>query len=194
MSAPTDLDHVLARHHVGVSSEEFVRHLDQALSTASSPDAEPLSLAEVGYLRAHGGKAARDVLDDDPQEIRHQRALSILSQSEQVLAASMSIAETADLLGVGRSRVSQLLSGRRLWAFALGERKRIPRWQFEHGTLLPNLSEVIAAIPAGLSPQSIAGLMTTEQPELGGQTPVEFLATGGDPHAVAELVAGLGQW
>lgn len=36
--------------------------------------------------------------------------------------------------------------------------------------------------------------MTTERRECDGATPAEFLADGGDPHAVAALVSGLARW
>jgi len=194
MSATADLDKILAQHDVGVSAEEFLWELDVALSTVSGQDSEPLSGTEAAFLRVHGGERAADVVDDDPQVVRRQRASSVAHESADTFASTMSIAETATLLGVDRSRVSQLLSHRRLWAFPMGRNKRVPRWQFLRGTLLPNLGQVVEAIPPGLAPQAIDGLMTTRQSEFDGASPVEFLADGGDPRAVAGLVSGLGRW
>lgn len=194
MGASADLDAVFARHDVGISAEDFLRELDLALFEVPGQGSEPLSQAESDFLGAHGGGHAAEVVDGDPQRIRRQRASSVAHEATDVLASTMSIAETADVLGVDRTRVSQLLSHQRLWAFPMGRNKRVPRWQFLRGAVLPNLDRVVGAIPPGLAPQSIDGLMTTGQPEFGGRTPAEFLASGGDPQAVAELVSGLGQW
>ncbi|MGO3796809.1 MAG: hypothetical protein ACTJGR_06800 [Pauljensenia sp.] len=135
-----------------------------------------------------------DVIDDDPQEVRRRRASSVAHEVAEVLASTMSIAGTVTLLGVDRSRVSQLLSHRRLWAFPMGRNRRVPRWHFLHGTLLPDLGQVVEAIPPGPAPPSIAGVMSTGQPDFDGASPVEFLADGGDPRAVAGLVSALGRW
>jgi hypothetical protein len=111
------------------------------------------------------------------------------------LVSSVSIPEAALLLGVDRSRVSQRITQGSLWAFAAGRSKRLPRWQFTaEGRLLPGLAALVAAIPRGLAPQTVAAFMTEPQPELADRTPSEHLVAGGDPSDVAELLAGLGLW
>jgi len=194
MSATTDLERVLARHNVGISGDELVAELDDALSVASSPASEPLSETEATFVRAYGGPQAVGVLDEDPGQIARQLSQAVARQTVRAIVSTLSIVEAAALLGVDRSRISQLVSRHRLWAFRLGRSKRIPRWQFTGAAVLPGLDQVVAAIPSGLAPQSVAGFMTTPQPELDEVAPVTFLVGGGDPKAVAKLLAGLGRW
>ena len=195
MSVEVSLDEVLARHNVGISSTEFLAELDADLSRVADPGAAPLSTAESAFLRAHGGPAAGEVLDTDPAVLVQDARRAEVSRMAAVLADSVGIAEAAMLLGVDRSRISQRLSAGSLWSFRLGRGRRLPRWQFTaDGRSLPGLDTVVAAIPAELAPESLAGFMNTAQPELEGRTPAAHLAGGGDPHPVAELVTGLGLW
>lgn len=195
VSVEVSLDEVLARHNVGISSAEFLAELDADLSRVADPGAAPLSTAESAFLRAHGGPAAGEVLDADPAVLVQDARRAEVARMAAVLADSVGIAEAAMLLGVDRSRISQRLSAGSLWSFRLGRGRRLPRWQFTaDGRSLPGLDVVVAAIPAELSPESVAGFMNTAQPELEGRTPVAHLAGGGDPRPVAELVTGLGLW
>lgn len=195
MSVEVSLDEVLARHNVGISSAEFLAELDADLSRVADPGAAPLSTAESAFLRAHGGPAAGEVLDTDPAVLGQDARRAEVARMTGLLADSVGIAEAALLLGVDRSRISQRLSAGSLWSFRLGRSRRLPRWQFTaDGRSLPGLDTVVAAIPAELSPESLAGFMNTAQPELEGRTPAAHLARGGDPHPVAELVTGLGLW
>lgn len=195
MSVEVSLDEVLARHNVGISSTEFLAELDADLSRVADPAAAPLSTAESAFLRAHGGPAAGEVLDTDPAVLAQDARRAEVARMAAVLADSVGIAEAAMLLGVDRSRISQRLSAGSLWSFRLGRGRRLPRWQFTADRRsLPGLDVIVAAIPAELSPESVAGFMNTAQPELDGRTPAAHLASGGDPGPVAELVAGLGLW
>jgi hypothetical protein len=195
MSVEVSLDEVLARHNVGISSAEFLAELDADLTRVADPGAAPLSTAEFAFLRAHAGPAAGEVMDADPAALVQDARRAEVARMTGLLADSVGIVEAALLLGVDRSRVSQRLSAGSLWSFRLGRGRRLPRWQFtEDGRSLPGLDVVVAAIPAELSPESVAGFMDTPQPELEGHTPSAHLAGGGDPTPVADLVAGLGLW
>lgn len=152
MSVMNGLNEVLARHDVGISAEEFLRDLDSALAEVSGPDTEPLSEVEASFLAEHGGTRTAEVIEGDARAARQQRAAAVARESTGALTSTMSITEAAALMGVDRSRISQMLSHRRLWAFSMGRNRRIPRWQFAGGSLLPNLSHVIEAIPSGLAP------------------------------------------
>lgn len=195
VSVEVSLDEVLARHNVGISGAEFLAELDADLSRVTDPAAAPLSAAEVAFLGEHAGSAAGAVLDADPAVLVRDARRAEVSRMAGLVAGSVGIAEAALLLGVDRSRVSQRLSAGSLWSFRLGRSRRLPRWQFTaDGRSLPGLEVVVAAIPAGLSPESVAGFMDTAQPELEGRTPAAHLAGGGDPGPVGVLVAGLGLW
>lgn len=195
VSVEVSLDEVLARHNVGISGAEFLAELDADLSRVTDPAAAPLSAAEVAFLGEHAGSVAGEVLDADPAVLVRDARRAEVSRMAGLVAGSVGIAEAALLLGVDRSRVSQRLSAGSLWSFRLGRSRRLPRWQFTaEGRSLPGLEVVVAAIPAGLSPESVAGFMDTAQPELAGRTPAAHLAGGGDPGPVGVLVAGLGLW
>lgn len=189
------LDQVLARHRVGIDAADFVAELDAELSRITSPAAAPLSEAERSFLLDHAGQHAAEVLRRDPDELAAEAARSAAAQLSGLLAQSLSIAEAALLLGVSRSRVSQRLSRGELWSFSLGHSRRLPRWQITpDGRPLPGLAEVIASIPRGLAPQTVAAFMDAPQDELGGVAPSVHLAGGGDVMPVADLLAALGQW
>ncbi len=195
IGAKSDLDEVLSRHGIGLSGAEFVAELDAGLSGVASPTTAPLSVGEVEFLRRHAGERAVEVLDQDSSEMMTQLGRSVGEGLAGSLVSSVSIPEAALLLGVDRSRVSQRITQGSLWAFAAGRSKRLPRWQFtSEGQLLPGLPVVIAAIPRGLAPQTVAAFMAEPQPELADRAPSEHLVTGGDPSDVAELLAGLGLW
>jgi hypothetical protein len=195
MSVEVSLDEVLARHNVGISGAEFLAELDADLARVTDPAAAPLSTAESAFLRMHAGPAADEVLNADPAVLVQEARRAEVARMAGLLADSVGITEAALLLGVDRSRISQRLSAGSLWSFRLGRSRRLPRWQFTaDGRSLPGLDVIVAAIPAELSPESVAGFMNTAQPELDGRTPVAHLSGGGDPGPVAELVAGLGLW
>lgn len=195
VSVEVSLDEVLARHKVGISGAAFLAELDADLSRITDPASAPLSAAEASFLREHAGAVAGEVLDTDPDVLVRDARRAEVARMAELVAGSLGIAEAALLLRVDRSRVSQRLSASSLWSFRLGRSRRLPRWQFTvAGRSLPGLDLVVGAIPAELSPESVAGFMNTPQPELEGRTPVAHLAGGGDPGPVADLVAGLGLW
>lgn len=72
-------------------------------------------------------------------------------------------------------------------------RLRLPRWQFTPGGPLRGWAK-IARRATELPVTILTALMNTGQAELAGRTPLEWLAGGGDPTPVAELVAGLTEW
>lgn len=98
-------------------------------------------------------------------------------------------------MGVDRSRISHRLRQGTLWSFTLGRHRRIPRWQLmPDGDLFPVLAAVVGAIPAGLDPRTVNGFLHTPRPEFDDQPPVAYLASGGDPAPVADLLTDLGRW
>jgi hypothetical protein len=102
----------------------------------------------------------------------------------------------AELLGVDRSRISQRMSDRSLYAFVgPAEERCFPRWQFVGSKTLPGLKRVLAALDSELHPLSVDRWFTTPNVDLevGGEpvNPITWLATGGSPKVVAELARDL---
>lgn len=80
-------------------------------------------------------------------------------------ASSLTIDETASRLGIDRTRVHHRLRHGELDAFPLGRQRRLPAWQLtDDGHALPGLAPVLAALPKGLHPASVAGFFTTPDP------------------------------
>jgi hypothetical protein len=98
----------------------------------------------------------------------------------------------AERLGVDRSRVSQRLAERSLYAFELGEERCFPAWQLS-GMPQHSLRTVLGALDPGLHPLVVDHWFNTPNVDLPGPddepvTPVEWLATGGSPETLVELV------
>ena len=186
---------VLKKYGIALTEGDVAEDLDNALRTLPGSGAAPLTRAEVDYLAEHAGPAATaEVAIWDPARERERRAESAARAVDEVVATSLGLAEAARLIGVDRSRISHRLSSGSLYAVNVGSRRRIPDWQFHNRAELPGLAQVVAAIPSQVHPLDVAALMTTAQDELADRTPVEHLASGGDPTPVAELVTDLGRW
>jgi hypothetical protein len=185
------LDDLLERYQLDVSADEVLADFSAALSAV--PRGAALPDAEVTFLAEHGGPdAAAAVAEWEPERERQERAKLALRGVETLLAESLSVKQAAEAIGVDRSVMQRHVSSGRVYSFQLaGRRHRIPRWQIAAGRLLPGCDKVASSIPDALSPLTVAAFMHAVQPELAGQTPVAFLAEGGKPEAVADLVAGL---
>lgn len=194
-SAVPALDALLARHHVDLTGEEILDELDSAFAAIPAAGAAPLSMTEVQFLRAHAGPGAAAVIDawsgDDERQARARTAVRELADA---LSGSVSIKEAAAILGIDRSRVSRRVTGKALWAFDLHGNRRIPRWQFLGGELLPGLDVIVPAIPRGATPAVVDVFMHTPQPDFDDRTPIEHLAAGGNPALVAGFVEDLARW
>jgi hypothetical protein len=195
MSVGAELDQVLDRHRIGLTSHAIVAELDAALAAVGDTELAPLSAAETEFLRKHGGPRAAEVVDSHGLgQDRDDAAREAGARVADLAGSTLSVAEAALRLGVDRSRISHRLAEGSLWAFFIGRSPRLPRWQFLDGAVLPGLDAVVSAIPVGLAPPALARFMTTPQAELDGATPRAYLAEGGDPAPVAQLVADLGLW
>jgi hypothetical protein len=108
---------------------------------------------------------------------------------------SLTVAETAQRLGVDPSRVRQLLAARKLYGLQIKGAWRIPAFQFEGERLLPGLDEVVPALPKDLHPVGIFHWFTEPNPDLSSEehrmSPRDWLLAGYPPRAVAELATDL---
>ncbi len=65
---------------------------------------------------------------------------------------------------------------------------RIPVLQFDHGAEVPNLSEVLRALPRGVDAVQVLAWWVTPNDDLaGGVSPREFLLQRGDVRAVLKF-------
>jgi hypothetical protein len=104
-------------------------------------------------------------------------------------------AAMAKALGVDRSRVSQRLADRSLYAFAAADERCFPRWQVVNGKTLPGLREVLRSIDGEHHPLTVQHWFTTPNVDLEIDdqpvSPVAWLATGGAPQLAAQLAHDL---
>jgi hypothetical protein len=194
VSTVSALDNLLAKHHVDLSSAEVLDELDSVFGAIPMASAAPLSMSEVQFLRAHTGSVARVVDAWSGGDERQARARAAVRELAEALSRSVSIKEAAAILGIDRSRVSRRITGKALWAFDLHGSRRIPRWQFLGGKLLPGLEVLVPAIPRGVTPGVVNVFMHTHAPDFDDRTPIEFLCAGGDPAFIAGFIEDLARW
>lgn len=194
MSAAYELNALLARHHIDLTSDDVLGELDAAFAAIPGAGAATLSTTEVAFLAEHGGPSTSAVIAEwSADGERQARARVALHALTNAVAGSISAKEAAETLGVDRSRISRRI-GKTLWAFDIHGQRRLPRWQFLNAALLPGLDVIVPAIPRGITPAILDAFMRTPQADFDHQTPIEYLAGGGDPRPVAGFIADLNRW
>ncbi|MDQ6895991.1 MAG: excisionase family DNA-binding protein [Actinomycetota bacterium] len=182
------LSELLAQYDI--TEDDLSTSLEHRLSIQPLPTSAELTAGEEAFWNRHAGMALSDP-EASPLARATDETVSVLGAASR----SLTIEQAADLLGVHRSRVSHRLRDGRLYAFQLGTQRRLPRWQLTtDDTPLPGLDAVLAALPADLHPAAVEGFFTTPDPDLDGETPARWLASGGDPHRVVDEAAGIDQW
>lgn len=183
------LTELLAQYDVdeGELTEEF----GAILRSRPAAGAADLTVAEKTFWDKHAGVT----LPESPgPSVAHDEVGAMADQ----IATSLTIGQAASLLGVDRTRVSHRIRQGELYTFRLGRQQRLPGWQFSTSSAnvssLPGLADVLGALPQGLHPLSVEGFFTTADPDLGGATPRDWLAGGGDPAGVAEGASTLDRW
>lgn len=136
--------------------------------------------------------------DDDaaPNLTRLQSRAKLQDLANQSVAGDVA---AAALLGVDRSRISQRIGERTLYAFTTGRRGGsgplfFPAWQFVGNGTLPGLGKVLDVLPSHLHPLVVHHWFTTSNAELRlrGSDPLsprDWLVTGGPVATVVALAA-----
>jgi hypothetical protein len=159
---------------------------DQA---SAQSGAGSLSAGEVAGLESVGlslapwvGEAGRDPL------------VYSITDYMALLDTSLTTSEAADLLKVDVSRIRQRLREGSLYGLDYDGERRLPRFQFERGHVLPGLREVLSVLPAALNPLDVAEWFLVPNPdlELGdvAVSPREWLLRGESVTAVVALARG----
>lgn len=172
----------------------FLDLLRTALRAVRGPGiaADPagqLTNAEAAELRRGGMGPTKDGTAYD--RVRAATGARFAS----MLATSMSTADAAARLKLDASRIRQLLAERRLLGIRDGGEWRLLELQFGDRGLVPNIGQVIAALPEGLPPFVAASWFGTPESDLEiddeAVSPIEWLSAGGDPDRVAQLAHDL---
>jgi hypothetical protein len=112
-----------------------------------------------------------------------------------LLAASLTVAEAATLLGVDPSRIRQRLAAGSLYGLKRADGWRLPRFQFADGRLVPGIERVLPHLDRALHPLAVVRWFEQPDPDLeiddAPVSPRAWLLAGGDPAPVATLAADL---
>ena len=99
------------------------------------------------------------------------------------------------MLNISSEKVDRLSVSGDLFAFEVAGERRYPTWQFTGDAdkpVLPHLADLTGAFRDGMHPASILGFMTTPQNSARTRgkptTPVEWLANGGDPQTLRDIL------
>ena len=188
--APNDLGAMIAEHYAITGTD-----LAEALQSLPSirPHAAALSDAEAALFDES------DFAEDDRAYARV--TVETLGRVARLINTAYSGAQVAELLGVNESRVRQRRADRTLWAIQDRGGWVFPALQFEDDAgrrgQIRGLDQLLQVLPADLHPVSVAGFLTTPQPDLSvdGQSvsPLDWLRSGGDIRLVLD-VAEAADW
>jgi len=193
MAIPTS---VLRRVGITETPELFEQVVTEALTTVlgeryRTDPATSLTAAERDALRRGG-------MDLAPVEWgREDPLLRTAAEYAVLVASAYTVSQVAELLRVEASRIRQRLAARTLYGVKDRGNWRLPRFQFEHGQLVPHVGLVFARLRTGLHPVGVWRWFTTANPDLvvgEDETPVsplDWLRAGFDAAKVADLASEL---
>lgn len=187
------MQQVLDTYAGGLTEADFVAALDAELADRPRAGTVELTATERTFLTSQGVTVEAPA---DTTRGLHQAAGAIID----LAAASRTVQETAELLGVDASRIRHRISDRSLYAFKVGRALRLPRWQFTDGTSpepIPGLRAVLAAAD-NVAPVELTRFIVTPQPDLdlegAAVTPRDWLLAGRDVAAVCRILEDLYEW
>ena len=152
--------------------------------------------SEQGLTPAEASALKRAGFNLEPLEPGAGDALArTAADYEQLLAASITVRETADMIGVDIEEVYDRLSRRTLYGVKLEDGWRLPSFQFVRGQTLPGLEEVLPRLDPDLHPLEVSAWFTIPNPNLvisdTPVTPRDWLRVGQSVSEVAQLAAEL---
>lgn len=179
---------VLARgegmHLVVALLETAVRIAGETVAPGSLPDDERQRWESAGANFTEPRSAV---------DLAHRR--TAVAVADLLARSVIGDAAMAATLGVSKSRVSQRVAERSLYGFACGTDRCFPRWQLVDGRTPAGLKEVLAVVGSTVHPLTVDAFFTRPSTELlikgEGVSPMEWLASSGDPAVVVELAADL---
>jgi hypothetical protein len=136
------------------------------------------------------GKDPGELLGD-PEELA-DRALAaqapVASPWDELIGPFLRSEGVQARLGISRQAVAAKAARRRLLRVFTADRTALfPAWQFDGGSVVPGLADVLALFPERVvDGWTLAGWLRTEDPELGG-VPLETLTQG--DHEVVNALA-----
>lgn len=190
--AQRTLEQELERAGVRLTIDEFQGIMLDALRqmptvVTSADPASELTAAERDAL-IRGGGSFDELAPGTPDPLALGAA-----RYAALLATSYTVDDVAQMLGVDRSRVRQRLGERSLYGVKLRGGWRVPRFQFDGCHLIPNVEQVIAAMPINMDLLGFYNWFTLPDPDFWiddvSVSPSDWLQHGGAPARVVELAA-----
>lgn len=179
--------------------EVMVLVLDRDSLVGVSVVREPVALSEDPALSvSEEAVLARGGFDPAPHPgVPGDPVSRARAEHATLLADALSAREAARLLDVNESRVRQRLGARTLYGVKDGGGWRLPRFQFVGRRTVPSLEVILPEVPAELHPVALRRWLTSPCPDLtlgegdAPVSPLDWLASGGDPAPVVELARAL---
>lgn len=189
--------HEVLERRFGVDEDEFTAALVEFVDRAG-----PLALVDVDPT---------DYFGERPQSALRKlgATLAPLQGSElgpiagvavahaELISRCLTVAETAKRLGVDTSRVRQRIYARSLYAFKHRGGWLVPAFQLRRRKIVPGLDAAVSALSPALHPVAVSRWFTTPNPDLVVHdslvSPIDWLAAGGAPEAVATLAGSIDQ-
>lgn len=177
----TDLMHAARALGIDVDPDVLLAMVCRAFAPR-----ETMTAAEREFLLASGAPA--DAFEPGRQVVARARLTAVAERTAQRAALLISTREVAHLLRRSASTVRRMAGAGDLYAIsARAGELRYPTWQFVDGRPLPGLRAVLRELPSSMHPYSVEGWMTSPFEELDDRSPVDWLASDGEPGVVAEL-------
>lgn len=184
------------------SVEEMVAEAEEmvALSVGAMPVGRRVEEPERELTRAEAEALERGGLDlsGPPSDAEPGARLArTAARYAAMLASSLTVAETAALLGVSGSRIRQRVAERTLYFVRTDREVRLPRFQFAEGEV-PGVREVLREIRADVHPISVENWFTQpgsdlflDEDEERPVSPRDWLLSGGSPEVLVALAREL---
>lgn len=171
----------------GLSAAELLDMLTQTLGSAPAVDPASLLTSEQELALREAGSFAEQM----PAFMARASTATAL-QGVSLVASSLTTGEVAEMVGLTESRIRQRATDRTLLAVRVGSTLRFPTFQFPDKAEIPGWDRVAPAFPAHAHPVAVetfmdglsADLVIAEQ----FVSPTDWLAGGGDPQVVIDLV------
>jgi hypothetical protein len=159
----------------------------------SGVGADAMTAGEIRALESVGLAVSRWKEGADADPLRRS-----IRDYMRLLETSYTTSEAANFLKVDSSWIRRRLRERSLFGFDYEGRKRLPRFQFERGGMIPGLREVLAVLPKNLNLLDLAEWFLSPNPDLEVEdmdlSPREWLLSGRMVAPVVALAGGLGQF
>jgi len=155
------------------------------------------AVAAATLLAGGANLADMKVVDLDQEEDttvsdNYERGQAVTEASRSTFSSK----DAAERLGLSVNKLTAKAQAGELYFFTVGRARRYPKWQFTASDVLPELSSIVAAIPASWEPVDAYLFFNSHNTELlvndKVQSPREWLIAGEAPERVIELLRKAG--